>query len=75
MFRTSSVHLQERFVQAVFGNTRTAGHVQPLRLCFLLDYIYIKIVVIYRQLLLSFYMKFESECIIFCGTKLLYEEN
>ena len=35
MFRTSPVHHQERFVQAVFvdlvcGNTRTAGHVQPL---------------------------------------------
>ena len=35
MFRTSSVHRQERFVQAVFtdlvcGNTGTAGHVQPL---------------------------------------------
>ena len=38
MFRTSSVHLQERFVQAVCadlvcGNTRTAGHVQPLGSC------------------------------------------
>ena len=36
MFRTSPVHHQERFVQAVFadlvcGNTRTAGHVQPLQ--------------------------------------------
>ena len=36
MFRTSSVHHQERFVQAVFaglvcGNTRTTRHVQPLR--------------------------------------------
>ena len=34
MFRTSSVHHQERFVQAVFadllcGNTRTTRHVQP----------------------------------------------
>ena len=38
MFRTSSVHHQERFVQAVFadlvcGNTRTTRHVQPLRSC------------------------------------------
>ena len=39
MFRSSSVHHQERFVQAVFadlvrGNTvRTARHVQPLRSC------------------------------------------
>ena len=38
MFRTSSVHHQERFVQAVFAdfglccNTRTTRHVQPLRL-------------------------------------------
>ena len=36
MFRTSPVHHQERFVQAVFadlvcGNTRTARHVQPLQ--------------------------------------------
>ena len=35
MFRTSSVHHQERFVQAVFadlvcGNTRTTRRVQPL---------------------------------------------
>ena len=35
MFRTSSVHHQERFVQAVFadlvcGNMRTTRHVQPL---------------------------------------------
>ena len=34
MFRTSPVHHQERFVQAVFadlvcGNTRTTRHVQP----------------------------------------------
>ena len=38
MFRTSPVHLQERFVQAVFadlvcGNTRTTRHVQLLRSC------------------------------------------
>ena len=38
MFRTSSVHHQERFVQAVFadlvcGNTRTTRHVQPLQSC------------------------------------------
>ena len=38
MFRTSPVHHQERFVQAVFadllcGNTRTTRHVQPLRTC------------------------------------------
>ena len=38
MFRISSVHHQERFVQAVFadlvcGNTRTTRHVQPLRSC------------------------------------------
>ena len=38
MFRTSSVHHQERFVQAVCadlvcGNTRTTRHVQPLRSC------------------------------------------
>ena len=38
MFRTSSVHHQERFVQAVFadlvcGKTRTTRHVQPLRSC------------------------------------------
>ncbi len=38
MFRTSSVHLQERFVQAVCadlvcGNTGTAGHVQELGSC------------------------------------------
>ena len=38
MFRTSSVHHQQRFVQAVFadtlvcGNTRTTRHAQPLRL-------------------------------------------
>ena len=37
MFRTSPVHLQARFVQAVFadlvcGNTRTTRHVQTLRL-------------------------------------------
>ena len=36
MFRTSPVHHQERFVQAVFtdlvcGNTRTARHVQLLQ--------------------------------------------
>ena len=36
MFRTSPVHHQERFVQAVFadlvcGNTRTTRHVQPLQ--------------------------------------------
>ena len=36
MFRTSPVHHQERFVQAVFadlvyGNTLTTRHVQPLR--------------------------------------------
>ena len=36
MFRASLVHHQERFVEAVHadlvcGNTRTAGHVQPLR--------------------------------------------
>ena len=36
MFRTSPVHLQERFLQAVFadlvcGDTRTTRHVQPLR--------------------------------------------
>ena len=36
MFRTSPVHHQERFLQAVFadlvcGNTRTTQHVQPLR--------------------------------------------
>ena len=35
MFRTSSIHQQERFLQAVFadlvcGNTRTTRHVQPL---------------------------------------------
>ena len=35
MFRTSPVHLQERFLQAVCadlvcGNTRTTRHVQPL---------------------------------------------
>ena len=38
MFRTSSVHHQGRFVQAVFvhlvcGNTRITGHVQPLQSC------------------------------------------
>ena len=38
MFRTSSVHHQERFLQAVFadlvcGNTRTTRHVQPLQSC------------------------------------------
>ena len=39
MFRTSSVHHQERFVQAVFAdfgmccNTRTTRHVQPLQSC------------------------------------------
>jgi hypothetical protein len=39
MFRTSPVHHQERFVQAVFAdfgmccNTRTTRHVQPLRSC------------------------------------------
>ena len=38
MFRTSSVHHQERFVQAVCadlvcGNTRTTRHVQPLQSC------------------------------------------
>ena len=37
-FRTSSVHHQERFVQAVCadlvcGNTRTARHVQALQCC------------------------------------------
>ena len=36
MFRTSPVHHQERFVQAVFadlvcGNTGTTGYVQPLQ--------------------------------------------
>ena len=36
MLRNSSVHHQERFVQAVFadlvcGNTRTTRHVQPLQ--------------------------------------------
>ena len=36
MFRTSSVHHQERFLQAVFadlvwGNTRTTRHIQPLQ--------------------------------------------
>ena len=38
MFRTSPVHHQERFVQAVFadlvcGNSRTTRHVQPLQSC------------------------------------------
>ena len=33
MFRISSVHHQERFVEAVCGNTRTTRHVQPLRSC------------------------------------------
>ena len=44
MFRTSPVHHQERFVQAVFadlvcGNTRTAGHVQPLQSVYVCMYI------------------------------------
>ena len=38
MFRTSPVHHQERFLQAVFadlvcGNTRTTRHVQPVQSC------------------------------------------
>ena len=38
MFRTSPVHDQERFLQAVLadflcGNTRTTRHVQPLQSC------------------------------------------
>ena len=31
MFRTSSIHHQERFVEAVYAAVRTTRHVQPLQ--------------------------------------------